>query len=1719
MSNSHSNPALEQLFRLTLDTDEPSVMSRCQGFIQEGGTVFDLLDMGSQGIVKKFDVHLQDVHGFLKQATVLAVHAAREFSEHQLVLQGPSNPLHYTGIKPPGDSPTFDDLFKPDWENCTPSQSPDAHNGPCAYLVRLYELARQLEAAAGGTPIKISSRRPDIGTMRLDPTSLYQVKRTISIVNEVMESIIEASVPLQADHVVDDLMLESRYPFPSMPFEWYFVQWSQVLQQFNIMLGEVVRTIDPSAPYFKQKGAHGASSDVALRQSSCVGPVGQLLLTENFKFPQTKPSENDDAAPDAGKQRKITLGTPYEDFIKENFDTTPSDLLDSVHFCHKTSIDAEALTAFLSIENYVTNRSKNQTILTNPSFGSAQFGSVFINDGQDPALGLSPAVKGSTRQLINTRENRLERINRMLRLARWLKLSHQQCDQLVVAANRAEQRLDLQSSADPKPKPLRITNNTLRAIGLFQEFHKEFKCTVEEFTAMIDEVSLFGTGKALAQFDSIFNEKAYFDAPLIVDDGAFFIDAQTRADRRTVDQICSALGLNQEAWRYLARVVAKGHNLTTQLKRSLPVLSSLYRIVKLASLLKVTPIEMVALLETLSDRGAGGVLQKVTGEARISVSGITGDGDILSVMRAAADCVQWCRENDLSVLFVVQMVSPLTPPQLPTAAETSLLETLHKRLQPVLFTEDKLLEAGVPTSQNLYYAGWLDLLKELVDARGLVMASAANDGEEYERLARAEIEFAVSEEKLHRDEAERVVSIILAILLQIQAAQSAVVQETLSVYLDCSQDLTLPLLKWVSQGGVPLLLTEAARALNAVTSGADKVRIGDEVLSLLAHLMRRVAVVKKLDLSSAMLVTLTTRENWKWFGLLQAKDLTLHTMYKLTLYRRAVIHTEQPAERLLDYLKLVNSLPSILTAEDLRLIRDSAATQLAHVLRWGVREVLECILFLLPARPVVQSFDVLDTLLRIRGLAARSGLDAKAIIKLGELTPDSGKTAYRAAAEHMMESLSETSVKGDDQSFGELGQSNTAEINCIGTPLIANAGEQVALIELKVRDLTDKPYVNLTVRWSCDRPGLLDEESFTDQDGRAVARFKAGSWMGVAHVKAVYGLQQVAIAEVVIDCDERSLGFDLDSLRVDTRDYLAGGVDFIPVEVKLVDDHSNPGVGRTVEFGGLGILADKLSATTDDKGIARVRVTSMEPIEKATLLVRYSTLSPKLIRNLTFVGLPSIRLLVAESMAVRGMELILRCHVILLSGAVAPDVDVTLKYGDKTLGPFKTDANGVVRFTVPGFEASGMQTFTAAVGASEQALKLYVADGAVIHGQATDYLYPVAGKESSTLLWVKVLEKADNQARPVPNCSIAWTVEPINEPEAGRWASTIILTDENGRSAYPFEAKEPGKYKVTAQRTDKVEETVSFLLDVVPAIDWRYEWVDLSQSDKPCLEAPLLFVRGHEYRLDIHLPKDVDLENARAMLSWSGDFSAKALGLNFTPLTGAYVQIKPDDLMLSWLIKCADERNGSFKLTFFCNRLNQRLELPGRLDAPPPVLTYPENGDQAVEVQPLLTGFGSAYAEINVFEGRNSNTRLAQTSVNAQGGWSVRLAEPVLLDSHVFSVMQRHFDGSTAWAPDAHVKVTNFIDKPHIISPLMNAKVGPSSWVDGVGLPGAEIRLLSNVGDVEVAKGIVAKDGHFRVQFSPPLASGTLKFKAVLRVNDVTSDALENYVVEVVDRG
>jgi hypothetical protein len=287
-------------------------------------------------------------------------------------------------------------------------------------------------------------------------------------------------------------------------------------------------------------------------------------------------------------------------------------------------------------------------------------------------------------------------------------------------------------------------------------------------------------------------------------------------------------------------------------------------------------------------------------------------------------------------------------------------------------------------------------------------------------------------------------------------------------------------------------------------------------------------------------------------------------------------------------------------------------------------------------------------------------------------------------------------------------------------------------------------------------------------------------------------------------------------------------------------------------------------------------------------------------------------------------------------------------------------------------------------------------------------------------------------------------------------------------------------------------------------------------------QAPLAFIRGHQYKLEIDLPTSVDLNDARAMLAWSAEFSAKGLGMIFSPPTGAYVSIGTNT-KLSWDIDCKDLRNGAFDLTFYCNRLDQRLVLPGRLDAPPPVLLSPVSGN--VEVQPLLNGTGSPSAQIYVFEGRDGPL-LARTSVDDGGRWSVRIPEPMSMGPHVLSVKQRHIDTTEAWAPDARVTVTAVVAKVIILNPAPDPngfiKIRSESWVEGLGLPGVEIRIVKQtVNTLVYAQGIVGKDGRWRVQFKPDLTVGQHTLNAAFYIDGVLKSAwwpTPYYRVEVVGR-
>ncbi|WP_224796379.1 hypothetical protein, partial [Pseudomonas fluorescens] len=108
-------------------------------------------------------------------------------------------------------------------------------------------------------------------------------------------------------------------------------------------------------------------------------------------------------------------------------------------------------------------------------------------------------------------------MNRKLRLDQWLELPSDQVDALLVAAIRAESRRSASDNA------WLITEKVVHALGLFQSLRERYGCTAPDFAAFIDELSIYGRGEALSQFDQVFNGQGDYRQPMLLDDGEFSV--------------------------------------------------------------------------------------------------------------------------------------------------------------------------------------------------------------------------------------------------------------------------------------------------------------------------------------------------------------------------------------------------------------------------------------------------------------------------------------------------------------------------------------------------------------------------------------------------------------------------------------------------------------------------------------------------------------------------------------------------------------------------------------------------------------------------------------------------------------------------------------------------------------------------------------------------------------------------------------------------------------------------------------------------------------------------------------------------------------------------------------------------------------------------------------------------------------------------------------------
>jgi hypothetical protein len=203
------------------------------------------------------------------------------------------------------------------------------------------------------------------------------------------------------------------------------------------------------------------------------------------------------------------------------------------------------------------------------------------------------------------------------------------------------------------------------------------------------------------------------------------------------------------------------------------------------------------------------------------------------------------------------------------------------------------------------------------------------------------------------------------------------------------------------------------------------------------------------------------------------------------------------------------------------------------------------------------------------------------------------------------------------------------------------------------------------------------------------------------------------------------------------------------------------------------------------------------------------------------------------------------------------------------------------------------------------------------------------------MFWIELKDSRLKLARPITNYPVTWRSELISE-EGAVTQSITIETDSAGRSTFPFKVSTEGEYRVTAQPEDQRSSQV-FDLTVEAAFIWDVKLFRLENDAEYPVEQvndTLPLLRNSRYRLEIEpvsaLP---EREKATAVVGWSAIHSAAAMGITFTPRLAATEAFKPDE-PLSWLIDCADVRDGDFQLALNCSQVSEIFLLPGTLRKP-----------------------------------------------------------------------------------------------------------------------------------------------------------------------------------------
>jgi hypothetical protein len=1131
-------------------------LSKLWSYIEQGGSIFPLVEKGLAVLVGEYGLEQEEARRFLRRANSLATYVRRRFIEDhaqgdKVGSTGPSS-----GLMSLVDGPQLERLFDLQLKAKCPSDSLESMFGPSAYLVFLYRLIRDLiEPVGDDTKLPLHERRTDLMTLTVDSKTVNAPESSVDVIVRVLQAFIAANTTVP----IEQALIKARYP-NGLPYYQHWVTVDGVAGFNGRSVGDFANIVDVKFPNFLHSGSLTRLAAAALAHASRLGPYQQQLVTEEYKNSEEM----------------------YQ-FYLENFGTEDFEFLNLnqiFYLAERTNLVAEEVTSLLSVGDYAPRRSANVKYSSEPDLPEGgRSGSVYINDNAHPAIGISTQSENNFHRITvnpNTPRglNTFDRLNRKLRLDKWLNLPPEQTDALLVAAIRAE------ALGAEKPEVWAISVNVIHALGLFQRLRERYNCTAADFAVFLDELSLYGRGDALSQFDQVFNNQDNYREPLRLDGTPFALIPTSDQDNLTVSQLCSGLGIDLQTYHYLALAIAQAHDLSDNLVRSSAVISSFYRLVKLPRLLNITPVEGVLMLRVL---GGETWLKGLAGKPRIvdvadddsRIDATAGGPGVLSLIEAMQACVQWCEQSNISVLWMLQHVSaPLRLSEF-SQQDQQFFDKIGTLLPSARLSNNSFLVAGIPPAGE---SDWLDLLSidseglaPVVDANGLILATAMTP-EDYSAFVREKLEWAVRNGlNIEETQVSVLAEIMLAVLLQARDAQVSLVRESLAVYAGIEGELAVLVLKWVDASVYQLLRQVYDRTdLESPSKERRRDEPSDPLLELLSVVRQRAEVVSMLGLSAALVRDYLDYGYEVWVDQSIINDPTqkyvfsVRILYAMTTLTRAFSMSEQPEQKLLDYLRQVHSLPSGLSVDALRVVQQAAAIKLAEFFAWSAQEVSECVRHIDPETQVLKTLEQLDLLIRVYQVSMQTGMDARTILRIGTLpeTTDASD-AYAQAAELALLSQTQTRVPVV-QTPGELKQLVRMTYTVTTTEVFARKKDEKAIITMTLTDARGAALKGVAVEWHCELGTI--RSGITDTNGVLTAEYFPGNVLGTDSLYFSMSLLEPEWAVGInVIADANSMNFPTGLMSPVPTEVVPLGQE-ITLYATMVDQYGNLGANMLVDW-------------------------------------------------------------------------------------------------------------------------------------------------------------------------------------------------------------------------------------------------------------------------------------------------------------------------------------------------------------------------------------------------------------------------------------------------------------------------------------------------------------------------------------------------------------------------